>query len=364
LAGATTDQGVRSTVAVTGVGGGVGQAVLRALRRSTLALRVVGFDMNGRGAGLYQADVGYKLPPCSDPTYVSRLVDVLVKEQISVLIPGSDPELSVLAGARSGIEEAGAKVIIGSPEAVGICRNKQRCSEFFRERGFPFVRTVPIADADRLAEAIGYPLIVKPIDGSASRGVAVVFDPRGLEPYISRSGYIVQEPAFPAAWHRKGGRVGTNNVYHGGVLRQEDEISIQIVYDHTSEHLGTFTSVNKLQNGVPVFIDPQRIPEVQQVVEDMADVLRERGLVGPCNVQARLTAEGPKVFEINPRFTGITGVRAAMGFNAVDAVLRRAAFNEPVDGVRESLVQPGDQLAIRYVDEIVVQRQRVERMLQ
>jgi len=363
LTGAGANRGGRTTVAVTGVGGGVGQAILRALRRSTLVLRVVGFDMNARGAGLYQADVGYRLPLCSDPAYVNRLVDILVKEHVSVLIPGSDPELSVLARARSGIEEAGIKVVVGSPETVGICRDKQRCSEFFRERGFPFVHTVPIADAVRLAEEVGYPLVVKPVDGSASRGVAVVFGPSELERYTSRPGYISQEAAFPVEWTRQG-VLSAESVYRGGTLRQEEEISIQVVYDHVGKYLGTFTSVNRLQSGVPIFVDPQRSPEVRAVVEGMANALRERGLVGPCNFQARLTSEGPKVFEINPRFTGITGVRAAMGFNAVDAVLRRAVLSESIDGVRARLLQPDNQLAIRYVDEIVVNRQRVERMLQ
>ena len=350
------------TIAVTGVGGGVGQAVIRALRRSTLGLRIVGIDMNRYGAGLYQADTAYCVPPCSDPAYVDRLVDILVKEQVSVLIPGSDPELSVLARARSGIEEAGIKVVVGSPETVGICRDKQRCSEFFRERGFPFVRTVPIADAVRLAEEVGYPLVVKPVDGSASRGVAVVFGPSELERYTSRPGYISQEAAFPVEWTWQG-VLSAESVYRGGTLRQEEEISIQVVYDHVGEYLGTFTSVNRLQSGVPIFVDPQRSPEVRAVVEGMANALRERGLVGPCNFQARLTSEGPKVFEINPRFTGITGVRAAMGFNAVDAVLRRILLAEPVDGVRKRLSQPTGEVAVRYVDEIVVDRERFEETL-
>ena len=350
-------------IAVTGVGGGVGQAILRALNQSSLITRIVGLDMNPRGAGLFTVDSGHRLPPCTKPEYVDCLLEILMRENVTILIPGSDPELPVLARARSAFDEAGVQVIVGAPNAVDVCRDKRISSEFFRSIGQPFVRTVSAAEGKKLAEKVGYPLVVKPLGGSASRGVAVVFGPSELESYALRPGYIAQEAAFPAEWTRRG-KLNAESVYQRGMLRQEDEISIQVVYDHVGEHLGTFTSVNKLQNGVPTFVDPQRIPEVQAVVEAMADALRERGLVGPCNFQARLTSDGPKVFEINPRFTGITGVRAAMGFNAVDAVLRRAAFNEPVDAVREGLVQPGDQLAIRYVDEIVVDRRRVERMLQ
>jgi carbamoylphosphate synthase large subunit len=352
--------GVR--VAVTGVGGGVGQSILRALRMTSPDLWILGLDMNPRSAGLYLADAGCLLPACTDPDYVGRLVDVLKRERVTVLIPGSDPELPVLARAREKIEATGPRVVVGAPQAVDVCRDKRRSSGFFRELGFPFVRTVPIAQAADLADEVGYPLVVKPIGGSASRGVAVVFSRAELQPYLAQSGYIAQEAAFPTSWSRKDRGIVSEAVHRGGSLRQEDEISIQVVFDHVGEHLGTFTSVNRLQSGVPIFVDPQRVPRVEEVVERMAEALRDRGLIGPCNFQSRLTEQGPKVFEVNPRFTGITGVRAAMGFNEVEAVLRRALFEEPIEAVRASLVQPTDRLSVRYVDEMIVPRARLEEM--
>lgn len=352
--------GVR--VAVSGVGGGVGQAVLRALRLAAPDVWILGLDMNPRSAGLYLADAGYRLPPCTESDYVTQLLAALKKERILALIPGSDPELPVLARARDEIEEAGIRVIVGADVPVDICRDKRISSEYFREVGFPFVRTVPVSEAVRLADEVGYPLVVKPLGGSASRGVAVVFSRLELESYLGQPGYIVQECAFPFSWSCKPGGVTAESVYCGDSLRQEEEISIQVVYDHLGQHLGTFTSVNRLQSGVPIFVDPQRIPQVESVVEQMANALRDRGLIGPCNLQCRLTKEGPKVFEINPRFTGITGVRAAMGFNAVEAVLRRVLFDASVKEVRASLVQPMDRLSIRYVDETIVPRVRLEEM--
>lgn len=349
-------------VAVSGVGGGVGQAILRALRLVPSDLWILGLDMNPRSAGLYTVDMGYCLPPCKEPGYIEQLLDVLKKERISVLIPGSDPELAVLARARDEIETAGIRVLVGAPDPVDVCRDKRLSSGFFRELGFPFVRTVHVADAPLLGEEVGYPLVVKPVGGSASRGVAVVFSRSELEPYLEQPGYIAQESAFPASWTHNAGGLATESVYRGGSLRQEEEISIQVVYDHVGEHVGTFTSVNRLQSGVPIFVDPQRIPQVELVVEQMANALRDRGLIGPCNFQCRLTDQGPRVFEINPRFTGITGVRAAMGFNAVEAVLCRVLLNTPVDEVRASLVQPTDRLSIRYVDETIVPRVRLEEM--
>lgn len=50
--------------------------------------------------------------------------------------------------------------------------------------------------------------------------------------------------------------------------------------------------------------------------------LKELGLNGPLNIQGRLTDSGFKIFEMNPRFTGITGLRSLMGFNEVEATIK------------------------------------------
>lgn len=92
----------------------------------------------------------------------------------------------------------------------------------------------------------------------------------------------------------------------------------------------------------------------------MADLLVNRGLIGPCNFQCKLTARGPVFFEINPRFTGITAARAAMGFNGVYAILCRASIEEPVGAVRQRLRVPEDLVCSRYVTEMIIPRAELE----
>jgi carbamoylphosphate synthase large subunit len=348
----------RDTIVITGVGGGVGQAILRALRLAQTDYRIVGLDMDPRGAGLYQCDEAYVVPAAKSSSYVSSLKDILARECPAVLLPGSDPELLVLARARSELEVTGTRVLVGSPAVVSICRDKLESARFFREHGSPFVRTVAAADALALADEVGFPLVVKPSGGSASRDVTVAFQRDDLAPYLNRTGYVVQEFAVPSHWNVNQGAAGQDAVYKDGALRQEDEISVQVVFDHEASLLGMFCSVNRLQSGVPMFVDPASIPEAEAVIEKMAWLLAERGLIGPCNFQCRLAERGPMVFEINPRFTGISGVRAAMDFNAVDAVLRRMLVSESVESARSSLRRRMDVLGMRFVDEITVSRER------
>ncbi len=349
-------------IAVTAVGGGVGQSVLRALRLSGLPWQVIGLDIDARAAGLYVCDQGHLVPPASDPGYGDRLRHVLAQAGARLLIPGSDPEVSAIARHREALRDAGIVPIVGSPEAVRFCRDKLAGSQFFHAHGFPFARTVPACEAMELASQVGFPLIAKPSGGSASRGAVVVFDEPQLQRCLTQPGMIVQEYLVPDNWHKSRVELGPHDVAPGGLLRQEDEISTQVLFDHEGQLLGQFTSRNVLKQGVPVFIDPCREPLVEDLARRMGLLLVQHGMVGPCNFQCKLTAAGPIFFEVNPRFTGITAVRAATGFNEVEAVLRRALLDEPLPEVAARLRASGDVVCSRYITELLIPRNQLQQV--
>jgi carbamoylphosphate synthase large subunit len=348
------------SIAVTAVGGGVGQSVLRALRLSSLPLRTIGFDANPWSAGLYTCDKGYTIPHSSDPSFLDQLLGKLLKEKVKVLIPGSDPEVMVISRARERFLASGISPVTGSAEAVRLCRDKLAGYRFFEEHGIPFARTVPASEASALADEASFPLIVKPAAGSASRGIAIVFNKAQLDQELEDETKIVQEYLIPKSWQKKRHELTRQDVYEDGVLLQTEEISIQIVYDHQANLLGKFTSCNVLRDGVPMLIDPMTVPQAEAIALKMASLLAEKGLVGPCNLQCKITELGPIFFEMNPRFTGITAVRAAMGFNEVEAILRRALLNEPLDEVKKRLKLPDNLVCSRYITEAVIPRQNLE----
>ena len=354
------EQAASRSIAVTGVGGGVGQAVLGALRLSPLHWRIVGLDAKPWGAGLYSCDRSYLLPPASDASYVERLLQILTREQVPVLIPGSDPELSVLAEERKQLLSKNVFPLVGAAEAVRLCRDKLATSRFFIKQGFPFARTVPICEALRFADEVGYPLVIKPVGGSASSGIAVVFTAEQLQPFLHQDELIAQEYLVPMNWNKRRSELERRDAVPDGVLRQEDEISVQVLFDHEGQWLGTFSSRNILKSGVPIFIDPWPRAPVEEIAFEMAASLVKEGLTGPCNLQCKLTERGPLFFEVNPRFTGITAVRAAMGFNEVEAVLRRLVLHEPLDEVRQQLQVPDDLVCSRYTTDVMISRAKLD----
>lgn len=349
--------GLRSAV-VTAVGGGVGESVLRAMCLSSIPIRVIGTDPDPWSAGLYVVSRGYTLPKAKDTHYLDSLIDILSNENASLLIPGSDPEIEVLGQHRFFIEDkTSCMVLVGGPECTKLCRDKLASSIFFREKGFPFVHTVEGREAKLFAQEAGFPLVVKPRGGSASKGVQIVFTEKDLEQALETTQEpVVQEYLIPKSWGVSKKELKHCHVMDAQGLRQEEEVSLQVLLDHTGELLGIFTSRNVLRDGVPIKIDPWPNAPVEPLALEMAFKLKEKGLIGPCNFQCKLTDKGPEFFEVNPRFTGITAVRAALGFNEVEAVLRRALLDEPSEMVKNSLQIRPDLVCRRYITELLFSR--------
>ncbi len=341
------------TVAVTGVGGGVGLPIVRALRASHLSPEIVGFDARSDSVGFLWCDHGRVVPYAEDPSYVETVLSTCQELGVEVLIPGSDPELLPLAEAKPVFKEAGIETIVSAPDAIRVARDKHKTWRFCEENGLPFARTALGSDARRLAGEVGFPLIIKPIGGSATRDVSIAQAPSDLQSLAGRDDFIVQEYLLPTEWLTRDGtkHPGESHLFANGSIRQEDEISIQLLFDPSGEELGAFASRNRLTNGVPVLIEPLQDEGVIGKGRELARSLLPLGLIGPCNIQGRITEEGLRFFEINLRFTGITAMRTEMGFREVDAVLDRIWKSAPLASARAQLASVRHSACMRYVTE-------------
>lgn len=351
------------TVGITGAGGGVGSAVLRSLALATLETRIVCFDTAADTPGMYRGDRARLLPRVSDPAYRDAVLEACAREGLDALIPGLDPELEPLAEMTVDLSALGCTLIGSSPQVNRMLFDKQRSSDFFERFGLPFVKTVTLDRVEELLDLHGFPLLVKPVSGSASRGVRVVFDPQELRELVADGcAYVAQPYLLPRQWGKDRHRLRAEDVYANHSLIQRDEHMVQVLCDRQGESFGVFLSRNALKDGAVVRMVPLEQDEfgARAAALDMAKRLTEIGQLGPCNFQGRVTEEGPFFYEINPRFSGGTGMRAALGFNEVEACLRRLVLDEPPERATACLATRYDRVCAMHPAEFVMEHSAIE----
>jgi len=313
-------------VAITSIGSGVGQSIVDSCRNSQIPMKLYGLGMNPLGYGAFDCDVRLSLPSIYHEGYIDKLLSCCEKYKFDIVIPGLDDELILLSKRIKEFNALGVEIPVSSPELIELCRDKELMSRKLLKVSSAFVQSFEHDFIKNHRSDLKFPLIAKPNSGFASRDIFAI---NGIDDLaLIKPFHVVQSIAVP----KKGSPnrdVFLSSLKEGNIL-QVDEISIQILYDNDSKEIGRMVSFNKLQNGVPIEVIPIESDELWNDIDRLMPHLSCLGIKGPINIQGRFTDDGFKIFEMNPRFTGITGLRALMGFNEVEAIIKAFCLNKKI----------------------------------
>lgn len=322
------------TVMVTGVGGGGhGEQILKAIKMADTNYRIIGGDMSPVSKGLMDVDVPYLLPPATDGAYIDCVLAVCRKEGVKALFHGSEPELKVMSAQRDRIREAGIFLPINPAEVIETCMDKVKTTELLEKLGYEMPRSVTVRNVEDLAAVDFYPAVLKPsVGGGASANTMLAQTPKEMEMF---GRYLLDiYPEFIIQEY-----VGTPDMeFTVGVLHSMDGELINSIAVNRSiiSSLGNRIKVaNKtgrkelgdvlaISSGISQG-EIGRFPEVTKPCEEIAASL---GVCGAVNIQCRLVGKQVYVFEINPRFSGTTSLRAMVGYNEPDILIRQHLFGE------------------------------------
>lgn len=323
-------------VLVTGIGGGGhGEQILKALRMASTPYLIVGGDMNPFSKGLAEVDIPYILPPAKDPRYIDSLLQLCRKHGIKAMFHGSEPELKVMSANRDLIREAGVFLPINPAHVIDLCMDKAKTSEWLATHGFDVPRTVQINELSDLDKVDFFPAVLKPSVGSGgSANIFLAQDRKelnflGMSLLENIGAYIVQE------------YVGnTESEFTVGVLfdmngRLLNSIAVRrMILSGLSNRVRVKNRTGDMSLGEVLAIssgvsqgDVGAFPEVTGACERIAT---ELGCQGAVNIQCRLAGGKVYVFEINPRFSGTTSLRAMVGYNEPDVLIRTHVLQDPV----------------------------------
>jgi carbamoyl-phosphate synthase large subunit len=316
-----------TTALITAIGGDIAQGVAAIVREHFPDWRILGTDIHSRHGGQLFVDRVDLAPPASDRAYGEWLAAHLQSQRVDICVPMSEVELSFVAGKPE--LRALARFAMPSARAIEVGNDKLLTARFLESIGCAAPWTLP---AEELTADVSLPCIFKPRRGAGSKGVFICKSLEEVRFYRERyPDSILQELLLPAD------KEVTCSVFRS---RGGDTVVLQLL----RTLVGGFT-------GWAEVID---VLEVTQQCTRIADAL---DLHGPINVQLRLTNDGPRIFEINSRFSSTVLMRHRMGFCDVvwtlqDLLQQPVSLFRPAVGTNAVRVQGAAILKARLEDEV------------
>ena len=316
-------------VVITGVGGGgVGEQVMKSLRLYGDRYRIIGTDMTKFSIGLYRADTMYLLPPAKDEDYIDKLLEICDKEKAQVLVPGSEPELRAISKERRRFMRQGILLLVNEQKVIDKCMDKWETHLWLKKHGFKSPESYRPDPADTLG-VFGFgaelPAVVKPATGGGgSFNCYMAQDREELAFFIN---YTLKQGIVPLAQKYMG---TPDSEYTVGVLT--DMVNGELIGSIALRREVTSGLSNRMRipdrkGGATLVVSSgisqgefRDYPQIRQECERIALTL---GSCGPLNIQCRAVNGEVYVFEINPRLSGTTYLRALAGRNEADVLIRR-----------------------------------------
>lgn len=316
-------------VAVSGVGGGVGQSIIKSLQDSDY--EVVALDGQDLATGLYAATTAYKIPYASDPAYIESVISICKQENCKVFFPGLDAELPVLSQNQEAFAAAGITVVVSSPEVIEISDDKLLTSQSLRAIGVNTPLTMHAPEYLKQSENLSLPLIFKHrIGGARSQGLYLIKTQDELDSLIDSG---VDFDKYVAQEYIEGDEYTCGSITLDGICK------------------GSIVMRRILRDGDTYKCFSVNNPALSEVVEKIANTIKP---FGGCNIQLRVRDGVPYVFEINARCSGTTAARALCGFNEPQMILDYLLKDkEPTYQIKELSI-------LRYWKELVIENETID----
>jgi carbamoyl-phosphate synthase large subunit len=192
------------------------------------------------------------------------------------------------------LERAGVKIIGTSPESIDLAEDRRRFSELLRSLNIPqapYGTATSVEEAQKIAERIGYPVLVRPSYVLGGRAMEIVYNEDSLKKYMASA--VKASPEHPVLIDRFLEEAIEIDV---DALCDGEEVFIGEIMQHIEEagvHSGDSACVIP-----PVNIEPEKVEHIKEITRKLALSLNVVGLI---NIQMAYKDGEIYVLEVNPR---------------------------------------------------------------
>jgi carbamoyl-phosphate synthase large subunit len=307
-------------------------SLLNSFRQAAKQLRLsadfLGTEATSLSPALQLCDRQFLVKPVTHAQYIRQLLAIVKANNVRLLVPTVDLDLKLLARKRAEFARLGCFVLISTPRVIDICQDKRKTYRFLVKNGFDTPRTMSIRTAIS-NKKLQWPCFLKPWDGYASRGNAIVRNRRELSFFAKRVPNPICQEFVNGVEH-------TCDVYVDSAMKARCVVPRKRIQVRAGE-------VSKGK----VVKHPIIMAQAKKLVEKLG--------AGPgiITLQLFLTPRNKvKFIEINPRFGGGAPLAIKAGANFPKWILQELLGKQPnirFDGFKDSLVM------LRYDAEVWMQ---------
>ncbi|MFE0027032.1 carbamoyl-phosphate synthase large subunit [Amycolatopsis sp. NPDC059021] len=231
-----------------------------------------------------------------EPLSFEDVLEVVHAEQASGTVAGVIVQLGgqTPLGLAKRLADAGVPVVGTPPEAIHLAEDRGAFGEVLTDAGLPAPRygtATSFEGAKRIADEIGYPVLVRPSYVLGGRGMEIVYDEESLAGYIRRATEVTPEhPVLVDRFLDDAIEIDVDALFDG------EELYLGGVMEHIEEagiHSGDSSCALP-----PITLGQTDLQAVRRSTEAIARGVGVRGLL---NVQYALKDDVLYVLEANPR---------------------------------------------------------------
>ncbi len=135
--------------------------------------------------GFMSCDRAFTVPSIGDPDYLEAVIDLCSREGVSAAVCLSDLDVATLSKGRDRLQSAGVACFFPEQDIAMRFLDKALTARFLTDSGFDTPGT--FTDLAVAIDAVGFPLVLKPRNGSASKGFGIFRDRRSAEDHWASS---------------------------------------------------------------------------------------------------------------------------------------------------------------------------------
>lgn len=231
-----------------------------------------------------------------EPLTLEDVLEVIAAEKAAGPVAGVIVQLGgqTPLGLAAGLKAAGVPIVGTQPEAIDLAEERGAFGQVLDDAGLPAPKhgvAASDAEARRIADDIGYPVLVRPSYVLGGRGMQIVYDNHQLDHYLVDSAYVsADHPVLIDRFLDDSIEIDVDALYDG------TDVFVAGIMEHIEEagvHSGDSACVLP-----PITLGDSQLAQIRYFTEAIAAGVGVRGLI---NIQFALSNDVFYVLEANPR---------------------------------------------------------------